>query len=437
MPRESVLAYWFRAAMSGAFGALVFVLPSAPAHAPVPARVVSAFADTHATEIIPPASTSAAPSTGLFATACTGAGYCAAGGDFQDGSKPVEPVVATLSRGRWSRAIQLSLPPDAAQQPYSEVNGIACISAGDCVAVGDYEYGKANSQQAFIATESHGVWGRAFAPRLPSNSSVPASAQLGAVTCTHSGFCAAVGSYQDSSGNNQIMALAKPVGGSWRPATEVASPASAAANPDAFVTGIACTGPGSCVAVGNYSVSSNRFAAMGMTESRGTWHQASGIAAPRNAIPSTFTGLSSISCPAAGPCLGVGEYAVSATQSRAMSVTEAAGRFSRATEITAVPPGASLHPSTYLLGISCPSPGTCLAVGGGRNRAGLSVGMYMIWSHGHWRAGFLPPPPHAGTGNRGLSALYAVSCTGRDACTAVGYYHDRAGHPHAEAASSR
>ena len=222
MPRESVLAYWFRAAMSGAFGALVFVLPSAPAHAPVPARVVSAFADTHATEIIPPASTSAAPSTGLFATACTGAEYCAAGGDYQNGSKPVEPVVATLSRGRWSRAIRLTLPPNAAQQPYSEVNGISCISAGDCVAVGDYEYGKANSSQAFIATESHGVWGRAFAPRLPGNSSAPASAQLGAVACTHGGFCEAVGSYQDSSGNDQIMAMARPVGGGWRAATEVA-----------------------------------------------------------------------------------------------------------------------------------------------------------------------------------------------------------------------
>jgi hypothetical protein len=435
MPRESALAYWFRAALSGAVGALVFVLPSV--HGPAPTRVPTAFAGDHATEVMPPASTHIAPSTGLFATACTGAGKCVAGGDYQDGSKPVVPAVARESHGRWSRGTTLSLPSNAARQPYSEVNGIACVSAGNCVAVGDYEYGRTNSLQAFIATESHGVWGRAFTPRLPSNSSAPASAQLGAVACTHSGFCEAVGSYQDSSGNDQMMALAKPAGGGWRQATEVASPASAATNPDAFVTGIACTGPGSCVAVGNYSVSSNRFAAMGAIESRGSWHRASGIAAPRGAIPSTFTAISSISCPPAGPCLGVGEYAVSATQSRAMSVTEAKGRFSAAMEITAVPPGASLHPSTYLLGVSCGSPGTCLAVGGGRTRAGLSVGMYMIRSHGRWRAAFLPPPPRASSGDRGLSALYSVSCTGRDRCTAVGYFHDRTGHLHAEAASTR
>ena len=436
MPRESVHAYWLRAALSGAVGALVFVLPAVNGPGPGPAPVVSAFGDGHATEVTSPAGTHVAPSTGLFATACTSAGNCVAGGNYQAGSQPVEPVVARQSHGRWSRGIRLSLPPNAAQQPYSVVNGIACVSPGNCVAVGDYETGGVNSLQAFIATESHGVWGRAFAPRLPGNSSAPASAQLGAVACTHGGFCEAVGSYQDSSGNDQIMAMARPVGGGWRAATEVAAPASAAANPDAFVTGIACTGPGSCVAVGNYSVSSNRFAAMGMTESRGTWHQASGIAAPRNAISSTFTGLSSISCQAAGSCLAVGEYAVSATQSRAMSVTETNGHFSAATEITAVPPGASLRPSTYLLGVSCTSPGTCLAVGGGRDRAGLSVGMYMTRSHGRWQAAFLPPP-RAGTDGHGLSALYAVSCTGRDNCTAAGYYHDGAGHLRAEAASTR
>jgi hypothetical protein len=435
MSRESVPAYWFRAVLSGAVSALVFVLPSV--HGSVPARVASAFPGNHATAVMPPASTRTAPGTGLFATACTGAGKCVAGGDYQAGSKPVEPVVAGQLHGRWSRGVRLSLPPDAARQPYSGVNGIACVSAGNCVAVGDYEYGKANSLQAFIATETHGVWGRAFAPRLPSNFSAPASAQLGAVACTHSGFCEAVGSYQDSSGNNQIMAVARPAGGAWRPATEVAAPAGAAANPDAFVTGLACTAPGVCVAVGNYSVSPSRFAAMAVIESRGTWRRASGIAAPRNAIPSTFTAISSISCPAAGPCVGVGEYAVSASQSRAMSVTEAKGRFSAATEITAVPPGASLRPSTYLLGISCTSPGACYAVGGGRDKAGLSVGMDMIWSHGRWQAAFLPPPRRAGTGDRGLSALYAVSCTGRDSCTTVGYYHDPTGHVRAEAATTR
>ena len=434
MPRESVGTHCFRAALSGAVGALIFVFPAA--HEPASARA-DGIPDGHATEVMPPASTHIAPSSGLFATACTSAGNCVAGGDYQVGSRPVEPVVATQSQGRWSRGIRLLLPPDAASQPYSQVNGIACSSAGNCVAVGDYEYGRSGSLQAFIATESHGKWARAYAPRLPANSSTPGSAQLGAVACTHSGFCEAAGSYQDSAGNEQAMALAKPVGGGWRQAIEIGAPASAAANPDAFMTGIACTGPESCVAVGSYGVSASRYAALGAIESRGTWHRATGIAAPHGAISSTFTAIASISCLSAGACLGVGEYAVSATQSRAMSVTESKGRFSAATAITVVPSGASQHPSTYLLGVSCTSTGTCLAVGGGRNAAGHSVAMYMTRSRGHWRATFLPPPARAGTGTYTLSALYSVSCTDRDECTAVGYFNDRTGARHAEAASTR
>ena len=384
---------------------------------------------------MPPASTHLAPSTGLFATTCTGAGFCVAGGDYQDPGKPVEPVVATQSHGRWYREVRIHLPLNAAEQPYAEVNGIACLSVGNCVAVGDYEYGRSNSFQGFIATERHGVWGRAFAPGLPGNALSPASAQLDAVTCVH-GFCEAVGSYRDSSGSVQTMALAKPAGSSWRSAAEVASPPGAAVNHDAFMTGISCTSPGSCVAVGNYSVSSSRFAAMGAIESGGSWHQATQIAAPRNAIPSTFTAMSSISCPAKGPCLGVGEYAISATQSRAMSVTESNGRFAGATAITAVPKGTSPHPSTYLLGVSCTSASTCLAVGGARNATGHSVAMYITLWHGRWRAEFLAPPPRAGTGTHELSALYSVSCTGKDECTLVGYYHDHAGTLRAEAAST-
>jgi hypothetical protein len=232
------------------------------------------------------------------------------------------------------------------------------------------------------------------------------------------------------------MVLAKPPSGPWGQATEIASPPTAAANPDAMLTGIACTAQGSCVAVGNYSVSASQYAAMGAVEVRGAWHPATQVALPRGAIRSTFTALTSISCPTATRCLGVGQYAVSATQSRAMAVIESKGRFARAAPIAAVPPGSSVLSSTYLLGVSCRPSGLCLAVGGGRNSAGHSVAMYMIRSAGHWRAAFLAPPPGGTSGPQQLSVLYAVSCTGRFHCSAVGYYHDRFGVTRAQAATT-
>ncbi len=435
MPVLPVFAYKVRAAVIGAVGALMFIIPAAPGP---PVALGGAGLDHHeATAVRPPASTRVVAGAGLSSVACTARGACTAGGNYQAAGRQIEPMVATQSRGRWSRGTPLVLPAGAATQPYAQVNGISCRSAGNCVAVGDYEYGRSRNLQAFIATESHGRWARAFTPRLPANAASPVSAELQAVACTRDGSCAAAGSYQDSSGNAQIMVLAKPPAGPWRQATEIASPPNAAANPDAFMTGISCSAPGTCVAVGNYSVSATQFEAMGAVELRGAWHRATQIAAPRGAIASTFTAITSVSCLAAGPCLGAGQYAVSATQSRAMVVTESKGRFGSALAITAVPPGASARPSSYLLGVSCRPSGVCLAVGGGRNRAGHSVAMYLVRSGGGWRAAFLTPPDGATAGQRQLSALSAVSCTGTASCSTVGYYHDRRGANRADAASTR
>ena len=422
-----------RVAVSGTVGALILVIPVAPGPGPG-----AALGTEHrqATAVQPPASSRVAQSTGLFATACAAAGSCVAGGNFGGAGRPLEPMVATQSHGHWSRGIPLLLPAGAAAQPYAQVTSIACHTPGNCVAVGDYQYGRSGHLQAFITIESRGRWARAFTPRLPANAASPSSAQLEAVTCTSNGSCEAVGSYQDSAGNAQTMVVAKPPSGPWGQATEIASPPNAAANPDALMTGIACNAPESCVAVGNYSLSASQFAAMGAVEVRGTWHQATQIALPRGAIPSTFAASTSVSCPTASQCLGVGQYAVSATQSRAMTVTESNGRFGRAVPITAVPRGSSVLPSTYLLGVSCRPSGLCLAVGGGRNSSGHSVAMYMIRSAGHWHATFPAPPPGGTAGPRQLSVLYSVSCTSPFHCGAVGYYRDQLGVTHAEAAAT-
>src|SRR5690348_6216151 len=278
MPVVSVLAYKVRAPASAIVGALIFIIPVPPGPAGAPG---GAGLDQHqATAVRPPASTFAVASSGLSSIACTARGACIAGGNYQAAGRQIEPMVATQFHGRWSRGAPIALPAGAAAQPYAQVNGIACRSAGSCVAVGDFENGRSRNLQAFMATESRGRWARAFTPRLPANAASPASAELEAVTCPSDGSCDAVGSYQDSAGNSQTMVLAKPPSGPWGQATEIASPPNAAANPDALMTGIACTAPGSCVAVGNYSLSASRFAAMGAVEVRGAWRRAAQIALP-------------------------------------------------------------------------------------------------------------------------------------------------------------
>src|SRR5215471_13083316 len=294
MPLLSGIVLAIRVVVSGTVAALIVLVPGSPG----PAAALGAE-HHHATAVRPPASTRVVQSTGLFATACVASGSCTAGGNFGGAGRPLEPMVATQARGRWSRGFPLLLPRSAAAQPYAQVSGLACRSAGNCVAVGDFQYDKSGNPQAFIAIESHGRWARAFTPRLPANAASPLSADLEAVTCSSDGSCEAVGSYQDSAGYSQTMVLAKPPSGPWGQATEIASPPNAAANPDALMTRIACSAPGSCVAVGNYSVSASQFAAEGAVEVRGAWHRATQIALPRGAISGTFTAITSISCPTA------------------------------------------------------------------------------------------------------------------------------------------
>src|SRR5215469_18094093 len=154
MPLLSGIVPNIRVVACTTVGALILIIPVAPGP---PAAV---GAGHRAMPVRPPASTRIAQGNGLFATACV-AGSCTAGGNFGGAGRPLEPMVATQAHGRWSRGFPLLLPRSAATQPYAQVSGLTCRSAGNCVAVGVYQYRKSGNLQAFIAIESHGKWARA------------------------------------------------------------------------------------------------------------------------------------------------------------------------------------------------------------------------------------------------------------------------------------
>src|SRR5262252_2040843 len=108
-----------------------------------PALWAQAAADLsfhRATVVRAPLDTAVPQSSDLFALACATSGSCSAGGSYKAGGGLVEAMVVSRSNGHWLRAVSLQLPMNAAAQPFAEVNGLACISAGNCVAVGDYQY---------------------------------------------------------------------------------------------------------------------------------------------------------------------------------------------------------------------------------------------------------------------------------------------------------
>jgi hypothetical protein len=415
---------------AAAAAAALVVLPAAAAYAAGPLF-------PRAEQVRPPSDASAAPAnSSLYSTACTGSGNCVAGGTYIDSVGRGQAYVATESHGRWLRGVKLALPASAATQPNAQIHGVACFSAGNCVAVGSFSHDASNAD-ALIVTEAHGKWGRGFVPRPPANANGTITF-MDAVACTPQGYCAAVGGYQDKAGHFRAMALAKPAGQRWQRALEITAPKGAAADPLTTANGIACTAIGKCVTVGYYRVPGpgSHIQAFGAVLSGGSWHRAVRISPPANALPGDRAYLDGVSC-RSGTCIAVGGYYFGTNASRAMWVTESNGHFRAGKEIIKAPAGAAPVADTVLDGISCPPSGPCVAAGYYFNTAGHQAGMYMTLASGKWTASALKPPLNAGANSFQRSVVNSVSCTGTEHCTIAGWYTDTVGHFRSEASSAR
>ena len=331
------------------------------------------------------------------------------------------PRAGPAAGAAFRRATEIRLPANAAAVGDSQLTAVACTGAGSCIAGGSYR-ARGGHYEPMVVAESGGTWARARAGSLPANSATSRNGDLEAAACTGAGSCEAIGSYTDLSGKGQAMAIAE-VQGRWRRAREIGAPADAGPNPAAFLHGLSCTRAGSCAASGFYTNSSATVQAMRVTESNGRWGQATRIALPLNASadPEAFT--DSIACTATGNCLGVGGYDTAAAL-QAMSVTEAGGRWRRGTQVAAET-GAL---NTALHAVACVTAARCVAVGNFANPADHFLALSVTRSNGHWgTATVVRTPPSASLGGNQFGDLDAIACTRSGRCTAVGSYTSRTG----------
>ena len=183
---------------------------------------------------------------GLNSVACPSAGSCVAVGSYLIGEQR-QGLFEDLSNGAWT-VTQAPLPGDASTTDSAQFNSVTCSNAQSCQAVGIYNepvdpdwgegvidtltngsWAAAGSESnadfnaaacagttcvaagyyaaetgGLIDTGSHGGW-TATEPSLPANASTTNSpeANLQSVSCVTSGFCAAVGWYDDSTGTEE------------------------------------------------------------------------------------------------------------------------------------------------------------------------------------------------------------------------------------------
>ena len=355
----------------------------------------------------------------VSSASCGAAGSCTLGGEFVGRSGLSHIVVITRANGRWGDPIKLQLPQGSPPGFAGAVNSISCTRVGSCVAVGSY--GGARSR-GFAATESHGKWQPAVQLRRPTNAGARFSAFILRVACTGPGNCVAGGNYSDTTGHHAPFVVTE-VNGRWKRGQELRPPPNATIHQPVILTGLACPALGSCVAVGVYADKAFRPSVFAATESGGTWHQAVQLVMPKDSNTSPLEFIHSVACSGVGSCVVVGSYVSRLSGLLPMSVTESGGTWEQAQRVRTVPANATARPQLTFSSVSCLPNGPCLAVGHYRIRSGGVAAMVMTKTGNRWiSASQIRTPPNGPTGDTHLAQAVAIGCSATAFCAIGGSY---------------
>ncbi|HEX2317480.1 MAG TPA: hypothetical protein VHJ18_00710 [Streptosporangiaceae bacterium] len=190
-------------------------------------------------------------------------------------------VVARAAAPHFGRAVPLKLPANAGTGT-PIIESASCPTATSCTLAGMYT-DSTSVDEAMVVTRSGGHWARAVELRLPSNADTGLGGLAESVSCSRAASCVAVGNYR-SNGQFEGFTAAKS-NGSWHRAKQVRLPVNAGTT-GASMSGVSCTGPGSCVLAGNYTDNHGHVRPMVATETRGAWARAASFGSlPEQARP--------------------------------------------------------------------------------------------------------------------------------------------------------
>ncbi|HEX8102625.1 MAG TPA: hypothetical protein VF533_08445 [Solirubrobacteraceae bacterium] len=217
----------------------------------------------------------------LNAVSCTSTTACMAVGTYEEPGggifAPARPLAQRYNGTSWTSQ-KLPFPADAGS---IQSMSVACGSATACFAVGQFQSGP------YLARWNGTAWSQQTVP-APAGT-VPAT--LRGVACTSASACTAVGRSSSSTGQKPLIVRWNGTSWAYQPAV---APAGATY---VELTGVSCTAPKPCTAVGSYS-GPNGAGAFAERWTGTTWTLQS--------VP--YAGLKRVSCPTLTSCTGVGGY---------------------------------------------------------------------------------------------------------------------------------
>ena len=236
----------------------------------------------------------------------------------------------------------------------------------------------------------------------PNPAGAHASGLLG-VSCTRASACTAVGFSQSSP--DSVQALAERWNGSSWEIQPTPYPVGVSVR---VLHGVSCTGPRVCMAVGSQQSSLGSTVPLAERWNGRAWQ----VLPTPNPPGATFGVLYGVSCTRPSACTAVGEQLTST--GIAQPLVERWDGASWEIQSASLPAGAS---GGLFGGVSCTAARACTAVGYYLTGAGVPQTLAERWNGTTWEIQPTANPPV----DRQVS-LSAVSCPGRRACTAVGFF---------------
>jgi hypothetical protein len=268
------------------------------------------------------------------------------------------------------------------------------------------------------------AWAGATAPVTALNPAPTApvgdGVVLGSVSCPTAGSCAAVGHYTSQAPQGNVPLAETLSGGTWTatavPTTGLNPPPNPAIG--VLLTKLSCPAAGTCVAIGTYVLSASGEQSVIATLSGGTW---TAMTAPVPAADQRAV-LRGISCPVAGSCVAVGYYQDSSGSLHPLIDTLSGGTWTAADlPVTGLSPAAA---SNVILGlVSCPVTGSCAAAGSYNDTSGHRQGLLASLANGTWTAVTAPTSAlNPGPWTSPALGFNSLSCPAAGSCFAAGSY---------------
>jgi hypothetical protein len=304
-----------------------------------------------------------------------------------------------------------------------DTSDVVCPSVGWCVAVG-VGLGASGGN---LQTLSNGSW-------TSQNASPGTDNILNSVACPSVGSCVAVGT-SDNEGSGVIETLS---GGTWTGMTAplIGLNPAPAPYPDVILDQVSCPTETFCTAVGQYEDTTYGNEGLIETLSGGTWQATtaplSGLTpAPELPVSSgNPVDLDSVSCPSAGSCFAVGSY-YDTTGDNVFGLIETlnGGDWIASTAPSSgLNPASGANPAVTFAQLDCSTVTSCVAVGSYDDSSSNVYGLIESFSDGTWTATTAPlgglSPAAASNPKVGFGSLDCVSSSW---CVAVGSYTDAAG----------